>query len=284
MSKILNFVKISFIETAKLTAAVLIIVIVCFVMRLDLIELLHNKLIFYPTREIFSVLNNKDINYEDVYIDTLDDEKLHGYFFYPKIKTNKVVIFFHGNGLNISAGYHLPYEISKKAGVNILYPDYRGYGKSTGKPTVKDVIIDVQEIYEYLISKGFKGENISLYGESLGGALALELAIRKKVKSIVVQSSFTSLRDIAADKYPFIPSFIVENRFLNSKTIVQKLSVPVLFIHGTDDEIVHLKHSEKLYELANEPKKLIILEGAGHYGIYKYLNDEHFKILKDLFL
>ena len=249
---------------------------------MDIIENIHNSLIFYPTKDFDSSPDQDGIEHEEVFIDTSDGKNLHGYFF-PAPAQN-AVIYFHGNAQNVSSWYVAPVEIQKHIPVNALLIDYRGYGKSTGKPTVEGVIKDALAMYKYLIDRGFKSEEISLYGRSIGGAIALELANKVQVKSIVVQSSFTSLTDIAKELYPFIPNALINNNSWNSKELIKKINCPIVISHGDKDEIVPISHSYKLYELANEPKKLIILKGASHNDISNYFNKEYFEALREVML
>ena len=255
---------------------------------MDIVENLHNSLIFYPSKEFYSSPAQEGIEHEEVFIETLDGQELYGYFFPGRRSpgtspADKVVIYLHGNAQNVGDWYPACTEIQKHVPINFLLVDYRGYGKSTGKPTIEGVVRDAQSMYKFLIKRGYVSDDISLYGRSIGGAIALELAVREKVKSVVVQSSFSSLRDIAKEVYPFIPEALIKNNFWNSKELIKKINVPVLISHGDKDEIVPISHSYKLYEFANEPKKLIVLKGASHNEISKYLNEEYFNVLKELF-
>lgn len=262
----------------------LIIFLFIIILFMDLIGELHNNLIFAPTREIYSSPKDEGISHEEVYINTPDGEKLHGYFLPAKEKTNKVVIYLHGNAQNVGDWYPAVLEVQKYVTVNFLLIDYRGYGKSTGKASLEGAIIDAQAMYKYLTDRGFKASDISLYGRSIGGAIALELAIREKVKGVVVQSSFTSLKDIAKYLYPWLPLVVVRNNVWNSKELIKKINCPVLISHGDKDEVVPVEHSYELFEAANEPKKLIILKGAAHNDISSYFNEEYFDLLEELFL
>lgn len=253
---------------------------------LNLFETIRNFLIFKPCKKIY--IPPKDIRvperYKEVFIDTPDGKRLQGYFLKAKQDTDKVVIFLHGNDLNVSRWILAPIHLQKEVDVNFLIVDYRGYGQSTGSPTQEGVIIDAISMYNYLINQGYKPENISLYGRSLGGAVALELATRVKVRSVVVQSSFSSRRDIMKHHYPFFPSFLVKNNCFNSKENIKKINVPILISHGTEDELVPLSQAQELYKNANEPKKLIVLNGAGHRHLKKYYTEEYFQTLKEMFL
>lgn len=248
-----------------------------------LIKNLHNNLLFYPSKDFCSTPGSEGIVHEEIFIDTEDMEKLHGYFFPAKDKTDKAIIYLHGNGDNVSGWYIAPFQIQQYVNVNALLIDYRGYGKSTGKPSIDGVIKDAEAMYAYLIRRGYKSKDISLYGRSLGGAIALELANKATVRSIVIQSSFTSLKDAAKDIYPFIPSILIEGKTFNSKELIKKITIPVLISHGEDDEVIPVKHSYVLYELANEPKKLIVFPNADHNNVGKHFNEEYFNALSQLF-
>ena len=145
------------------------------------------------------------------------------------------------------------------------------------------MITDALSMYKYLINKGYKPENISLYGRSLGGAVALELASKVKVRSVVVQSSFSSLRDIMKYSHPYLPSILIDNKIFNSLERIKEINAPVLIAHGTNDDVVPVEQGCQLYNRANEPKKLIILPGAGHRHLKAFFNEEYYKILKEMF-
>ena len=250
---------------------------------MNLIKNLHNNLIFYPTKEIFSNPSRTDISYEEVFIDTEDGEKLYGYFLPAKNETDKAIIYLHGNAQNVGDWWLAPAEIQKYMNVNALIVDYRGYGKSTGTPSVKGVNHDAAAMYKYLISRDFKPENISIYGRSMGGAVGIELATKVQIKSITVQSSFLSLRKIARDLYPLIPKILIQEKHWDSEKFIKSIKVPVLISHGDKDEIIPISHSHELFKLANEPKKLIVLKGSSHNDVSSYFNNEYFQTIENLF-
>lgn len=245
---------------------------------------LRDSLIFAPSKEFSNLINEEGINHESVFIDTPDGEKLHGYFLPAKEKTDKVMLYLHGNDENVSRWFLGPVHIQERLNINALIVDYRGYGKSTGKPTSEGVIVDALAMYQYLLDKGYKPENISVYGRSLGGAIALELASRVKIRSVVFQSSFTSLKELLKYHLPYLPSFLIKNDLFNSRELIRKINVPVLISHGSSDKIVPLNHAYSMYELANDPKKLIILNGAGHEHLKDFYTEEYFEILRRFFL
>lgn len=252
--------------------------------KFDIQEYVTSLICFAPSNKSFSTPADRGIVYEEVFIKTFDGEALHGYFLPAKEKTDKVMLFLHGNDFNVDLWYVAPVNLQEHVPVNALIVDYRGYGKSTGKPTPSGIITDALAMYDYLLQKGYKPDNISVYGRSLGGGIALELASRVPVRSVVIQSSFYSLRDLKAIHIPKLPSILVKGNFLNSKDLIKDVHVPVLISHGTKDEKVPLDHAFRLYEKANNPKKLILLEGAGHEHLKAYYTKEYFQTLREMFL
>ncbi len=252
--------------------------------KLNVFHRLNDYLLFNPTYKAYSSPKDMGLAFENVFIQTPDQELLHGYFLPAKVPTDKVAIFLHGNDFNVTRWFIAPMNLQEHLNINFLIVDYRGYGRSTGKPTCDGVIADAIAMYDFLLSKGFKSENISIYGRSLGGAVGLELASRLPVRCVVDQSSISSLKDIFKEKLPRFLSFIARKDVFNSRELVKKIQVPILISHGTKDTIVPISHAHTLYENANEPKKLIILDGAGHEHLKDYYTDEYFDVLRKLFL
>ena len=247
-------------------------------------ERLTDYLVFVPEKKVASLPKESASIYEEVYVNTFDGEKLHGYFMPAKEKTDKVMIYLQGRDENVSRWYLGPKNIQEHVPIDSLIVGYRGYGNSSGKPSCKGVITDALSMYQYLIDRGYKPENISLYGRSLGGAVALELASKVKVRSVVVQSSFSSLKDIMRYSHPYLPSILVDNKIFNSNERIKEINAPILICHGTSDDVVPVEQGCQLYNIANEPKKLIILPGAGHRHLKTFFNVEYFESLKALFL
>lgn len=251
----------------------------------NLQHILRDYLLFFPNKKLYPLDKLSRVNHEEVYIKTFDGETLHGYLLIANKNSNKVTIFFHGNDSNVSKWCSAPLRIQEKVPVNFLIADYRGYGKSTGSPTFQGIILDALAMYDYLIkNRGYKPEDISLYGRSLGGAPALELARKVKTGPVVIQSSFTTFTELVNYTYPLIPNFAIKNDLFNLKDLIKKINVPVLISHGSADKTAPIKFAHELYNAANEPKKLIILNGAGHNSLAQYFTDEYYDTLRELFL
>ena len=275
-----------FIGICTFTYVLFPVFIDCVEKKRDVFEVIQDRLVFFDVNKtIYADPKNDVIKYEEIFIKTFDGEKLHAYFLPSKLNvTSKTLLYIIGNGGNITNWYQYCTEAQNFLPINILIFDHRGYGKSTGYPSLKFVVQDIEAIDDYLIKRGYKAQDISVYGTSLGGALALELASRKPLKSVAIQTTFTSLRDSAKILYPFIPPNLIRDDILNSKELIKKVKCPILIVHGTEDIIIPLEHSKKLYKLANKPKKLLILKGGDHFDIDKLLDKKFYDILKAFFL
>ena len=177
--------------------------------------------IFYPMRDIAFTPPEVGLTYEDIYFTTSDNKKLNGWFI-PAEDAKFTVILAHGNAGNISHRLE-KLLIFNKLGVNVFIFDYRGYGKSQGVPNEIGIYNDMDAAYEYLTkTRNVPPDEIILYGESIGGAPAINLASKKPVKAIITEETFTSVKDMAKVVYPFMPSFLFSNR-LNSVPKIKKV-------------------------------------------------------------
>jgi uncharacterized protein len=209
---------------------------------------LMNALLFFPSREI---LATPAVPYEDVAIGGL-----HGWWVPATAPTIGQVLLFHGNAGNI--GDRVPHiTLLAAAGFDVLAFDYRGYGRSAGRPTEPGTYEDARAALGALPP----GRTIYL-GESLGGAIALELALHQPPAALILQSTFTSIRDMARLHYPFIPRALVPDAY-PSLRLIRGLRAPLLVLHGARDDIVPLMDGEALFEAAPEPKRIEVLD-AGH--------------------
>lgn len=206
---------------------------------------------------------------EDVEMVQAPGITLHAWFF-QKPGTRYTAILSHGNLGNISTRVELINALLQ-CGLSVLAYDYCGYGKSTGVPDCENVCNSACCAYDYLVAKRhIRPEQIVLYGQSLGGAISVELAVRRPVRALIIQSSFTSLRDVAIEHTPVLsvfPAVLFPQPELTSAKNLAKLKLPVLIIHGVQDKVVPYRHGQDLYKMANEPKTLVTLKLCAHSDI-----------------
>ena len=203
------------------------------------------------------------LTYQDVAIETEDGERLHGWWLPSGSPPLGHVILFHGNAGNICD--RLPHaELLVSAGFDVLLFDYRGYGRSTGKPFEQGTYRDARAALAALAGQpGFDGSRVVYVGESLGGAVALALAIERPPRALVLQSTFASVRDMARVHYPFIPAALVPDAY-PSLRLIRRLEAPLLVLHGECDEVVPISQGRALFQAAPEPKRLRLFPGAAH--------------------
>ncbi len=217
---------------------------------------LESKTLFFPQKEIEKY--PLELNYEDLYFES-KGFVLNGWL--AKVESPKFIILFcHGNAGNISTRME-KIKFFNEINCDIFIFDYRGYGKSNGKPTEKGIYEDAEAAYEFLISKGYKEKEIIGYGESLGSAVVIDLATKKNLKAIIIEGGFSSGKDMAKYIYPYIP-FWLSSINLNSDEKIKNIKIPKLFIHSYEDIVVPFELGYKLYSIATEPKDFLKVSGT----------------------
>jgi uncharacterized protein len=205
---------------------------------------------------------------EDVWLNTSDNVRLHGWYLASRTKpATATVIYFHGNGGNISDVGWIGENLTAR-GFDVLLFDYRGYGRSEGDVEGENELYkDGDAAYEYVVNeRGVRPERLVLYGQSLGTTVAVDLASRRSCGALILESGLSSAADMAAAVFPWLPrrlSSLGKNRFDSVRKLAQ-VKAPVLITHGDPDPVIPVEQGRKLYEAANEPKKLLIFPGAGH--------------------
>jgi len=200
---------------------------------------------------------------EKVKITTNDKIDLIGWFYNRDIKKLKTILFFHGNAGTLE---NRTYKLNhfKDLDVNFLIIAWRGFSGNKGKPNESGLYEDASSAIKWLKGKGVSDHNIILYGESLGTAIAVEVAQKKDYAGIILESPFTSMIDMGKKYYPFLPvNLLLKDKFESFKKI-NNIFVPVLIVHGKVDKIVPYKMGKKMYELANEPKFFYSQEYGDH--------------------
>jgi len=244
---------------------------------------IENNIIFHPDRQLDDNPSNWDLFYKDVQFLTPDEQKLHGWFF-PLSEKSPVLIFCHGNAGNISHRIENVKFLVEK-GISVFLFSYRGYGKSTGRPSEKGIYIDGIAAYDYLTGiEKIASERIVIFGRSLGGSVATEVALQRKARCLIIESTFTSIKDMAKNIFPF---FIFTPFLPNHYTTIYKIanvSIPTLVIHGENDEIIPFSMGKKLFTQAPEPKSFLPIHRAGHNDTYIVGGERYFDVIVDFIL
>lgn len=267
----------------RLAMNVIVVIVAGLVVAAVLIRALENRLIFFPPRypEGFVPPEAFGLNAEEVWIRAADGVRLNAWFF-THDGAPKVLLCFHGNAENIGSGLSRTKALSS-LGTNILALDYRGYGKSEGSPNEAGVYRDAEAAYRYLVkARGFEPQDIVIYGQSLGGAVAIDLAARHACGGLIVESSFTSIREMARRVLliPFL-EYAVKSRF-DSIAKIAGVRAPVLIVHGTRDEVIPFSMGQKLFDAAPQPKWFFPVEGASHNDVFIVGGEEYLERMESL--
>ncbi len=225
---------------------------------------LEESLIYFPVVYPEGIWKPGGLQFEDAWFQADDGTQLHGWYV-PRENARAAVLFCHGNGGNITHRVDALKMLNRRAGVSVLIFDYRGYGRSKGKPSEAGVLADARAARAWLAAREKIAEaSVVLLGESLGGAVAVDLAARDGARALILESSFSSLPDVAAYHYPFLPvRWAMRTRF-DSLGKIGNYHGPLLQAHGDADAIVPLKLGRRLFEAANQPKQFILLPRHDH--------------------
>lgn len=209
----------------------------------------------------------------EVWMETEDGERVHGIFYHYDSST--VLLYFHGNAGDLS-GWQFIIQDFARLPYNVLMIDYRGYGKSTGRISEKGLYADGEAAYRWLRSAGFENDNILIYGRSIGTGVAVDLASRYRCKGLVLEAPFTSMGVLANEKLPLLfPSLYLRYRFDNFGKI-NKVKGPIVFIHGSSDDLIPIAHSQQLYDRYQGDKRFVIIEGGGHNDLHGFARYREF--------
>lgn len=224
----------------------------------------QRSLLYHPVKQMGSPQNHGMFNTELVRLQTEDKNETLAWFTHPQ-DNKPIMIYFHGNAGNLSdRAEKFKNFLRHTNGYGQMAVSWRGHGGSGGSPTEQGLYSDGRAAINYLLSKGFKIEQIVLYGESLGTGVVIQMATEFKVKAIVLEAPFTSVEDRAAELYPYIPvRLLLKDKFYSIKKIGSVKS-PVLILHGYLDNVMPIQHGREMLEAANEPKEARFFENIGH--------------------
>jgi hypothetical protein len=248
----------------------------------------QHKYLFYPSSNIEKTPAAYNVPFEEVWIPVTNGnvvEQINGWWMdNSKYSDGKVLLYLHGNAANIGAncyaasGYY-------KAGFSVLLIDYRGFGRSVGRcPTENRVYEDAQTAWNYLVTqKKVPAHDIYIYGHSLGGAVAVELATKHpEAAALILESTFTSIRNviIARKLFRFFPVKLILKQNFDSISKIPLVKIPILLIHGAEDSTVPAFMSKQLYNAAPKPKQILIVPGADHNNVGEFAPSMYLKALQ----
>jgi fermentation-respiration switch protein FrsA (DUF1100 family) len=201
---------------------------------------------------------------EDAHFQAADGTQLHGWFLEHPDPVG-VALYCHGNSGNVAIHADILKELRDAHRLSVLAVDYRGYGRSEGRPYEAGLVQDARAARAWLAQRaGIPETEVILIGRSLGGGVAVQLAAADSCRGLVIERSFTSLPDVARHAHPWLVArFVMQNRFY-SRDAIANYHGPLLVFHGTADELIPYEQGVQLFEAANEPKRFVTLVGVGH--------------------
>jgi fermentation-respiration switch protein FrsA (DUF1100 family) len=225
---------------------------------------LEESLIFFPARHPEGEWQPRGLKFEDARFEAADGVHLHGWYV-PCKDRRAAVLFCHGNAGNVTHRADLLRVLHDRVGVSVLCFDYRGYGQSEGKPNEQGVLCDAWAARRWLAEReGIAESDIVLMGESLGGAVAVDLAATDGARALVLQNTFTSVPDLAAHYYPWLPVRWAMRTRLDSLSKIGQYRGPLLQSHGDADSIIPYRFGRQLFDAANDPKRFFPIPGGDH--------------------
>lgn len=231
----------------------------------------YGLLVFLASRSVYFPMKypqgfwdvQRQLGAQDVWLKTADGTRIHCWWI-KREGARVATLFLHGNAGNITHRYPAMQAITA-AGSSILMLDYRGYGRSEGRPSERGLYRDADAGYEFLTQSGYGSGQIIVHGESLGTAAAIDLASRKPCAGVVLEAPFTSARDVAASVLPVLGPMLVWG--LDSRSKIGRIHAPMLFLQGDQDEVIPPRLGQALFAAAPEPKSFWVIAGAGHNDI-----------------
>jgi uncharacterized protein len=249
----------------RLIASVLLAAASAYALTVLLAFVFQERLLFLPFGDVTVTPAQRGMSYEDVELRTADGVRLHGWFV-PHPESRAILLFFHGNAGNISHRLD-SLAIFHRLGLSTLIIDYRGYGRSEGRPTEAGTYRDAEAAWSYLVEeRGTDSGEIVLFGRSLGAAVAAWLAARRSPRAVILESGFTSVPELGAELYPFLPVRTLARLEYDTRAQLREVHAPVLIVHSREDEIIPFHHALRLYEAAAAPKTLLELQGDHNRG------------------
>ena len=226
--------------------------------------------LYHPSRIFKTIPADSGLACEDAALRSSDGTRIQAWFLPaekgPLSGQKLVLMYCHGNAGNMGNRVH-KVSILQRLGLNVLLFDYRGYGKSEGKPSEEGTYLDAEAAYRYLAQdKGFPPERIIIYGESLGGAIALETALRHAPKVLILDSTFTSIVDMCRRNFSWLPAGRVVTLRYDNLAKIPRIHFPLMILHSREDRVVPFSMGQALFAAAPQPKEFVVTKGRHGEG------------------
>jgi hypothetical protein len=248
--------------------------LLAFILILVILVLRQDRLLYFPTHALASSPPAFGLRADDLILRAEDGVPLHGWWI--KGEGRRALLFFHGNAGNVADRLERARILNQRFGLDIFLVDYRGYGRSGGSPSEDGLYRDGRAVYLEAVHRGFGADRIILFGESLGSAVAIQLALDRPCAALVLETPFLSIPAMAREHYPFVPTFLIRPRFDNEAKIAA-VTAPALLILAENDEIAPPAHGRRLFDLARGPKTLVVIPGARHNDTYATGGEAYWK-------
>ena len=240
------------------------LLLVCYLLLLLILMIFEESLIFFPSPYPQGDWRPPGVSFEDAEFEAADETRLHGWYAH-RPDAGAVVLFCHGNAGNVTHRAHTLAALHDLVGVSVLIFDYRGYGKSQGRPTEDGVLADARAARAWLAEKeGVAQSDVVLMGRSLGGAVAVDLAAKDGARALVLESTFTSVSDVGAYHYPWVPVRALLRTRLDAAAKICRYDGPLLQSHGDADTVIPYRLGQNLFQAAKGPKRFITIPGSDH--------------------
>jgi len=243
----------------------IIIALLCYGIIVAYVYFFQGRMLYMPSADIILTPAQAGLTFEDVEFQAADGVRLHGWYI-PAREARATLLFCHGNAGNISHRLE-SILIFHRLGLNVFIFDYRGYGKSSGRPDEMGIALDAEAAWQWLAQdKGLDSAQLIIFGRSLGGAIAAELARTRPAAALILESSFTSYVAIGRAHYPWLPVRAIAQYRYATVEKVSSLRMPILIVHSAEDEIVPFSHSRELFAACTEPKYFLEISGGHNDG------------------
>ncbi|MBN1674718.1 MAG: alpha/beta hydrolase [Kiritimatiellae bacterium] len=221
--------------------------------------------VYFPDKTVAMTPEDEGLAHEEITLSTDDGERLQAWFV-PASRPRATLLFCHGNAGNI--GDRLDSILTfNRLGLNVFIFDYRGYGNSTGKPTEDGTYRDALAAWRYVTeTRNVAADRVIIFGRSLGGAVGAWLAVERQPGALILESTFTSMPDIGAEAYPFLPVRLLCRFKYETVKRIGRVRCPVLIAHSIEDEMIAFRHGQTLYAAAPQPKQFLEMRGMHNDG------------------